>query len=143
MWFTKDEIERAKQGTHRIQWQPSSPGLPQEEVSDLVRVVRVRGDRVWVQVLKPRYPEWAKPVALNRTASENLIAGKNRVRSVKDMSDAQAKSLLESIVLSIREGKDERKDELCCEIEDMLARAGLDLSRVPRQIGPPDLRRAG
>jgi hypothetical protein len=75
MTFSREQIAAAKQGTHKISWQPN--GKPEE-----CRAVRVKGDFVYVVPVEAS-DRWSsngkiQPVRLNGTASRLLIENRYR-----------------------------------------------------------------
>jgi uncharacterized protein (UPF0248 family) len=67
MAFSRAQIAAAKQGTHKIRWQPDRK--PEE--------CRVRGDHVYVEPVS-RTLVLRRAIQLNGTASQNLVEGKYR-----------------------------------------------------------------
>lgn len=69
MAFSKEEIKAAKQGEHSVPW-------PLEGRVDRVRVARVQGEFVHVEVLDG--PKKGQTYKINRTVSDLLVRGTYR-----------------------------------------------------------------
>ncbi len=69
--YTRDQINKAKEGSHKIAFQPG-----REPKTCLVE--KVEGDFVWVRTMEKvgdKFVVGQKTIRLNRAASTKLIAG--------------------------------------------------------------------